>query len=306
MSAVYWKELADHFGRRRFLLLLGLVAIGLLWGVYITVRAVEGGTGTTGKFLFLDIFTSTAGLLPSLLFFMSFFGPLIGIALGFDSINSERMQGTLSRVLSQPVYRDNVILGKLAAGITTLTVLMASVIVAVIGLGMFALDYAPLGEEVIRIAGFGVLAVVYLSFWLTLAMTCSIFLRNAVTSALVSIGVWLFTSFIVLLLASAAADYFVPALETTDQAVRHFNINLWITRVSPGVLFQEATQILLNPDARSTGLLFVEQLQGLLSAPISAAQSLQLVWPHIVALVGGMGVLFGLSYTKFMREEIRS
>ena len=31
MSAIFWKELADHFGRRRFILTLSLILFGVLW-----------------------------------------------------------------------------------------------------------------------------------------------------------------------------------------------------------------------------------------------------------------------------------
>ena len=44
MKALFWKELADHFGRRRFVLLLGLVGIGLLWGSFVDVsRLIDEG-----------------------------------------------------------------------------------------------------------------------------------------------------------------------------------------------------------------------------------------------------------------------
>ena len=48
------------------------------------------------------------------------------------------------------------------------------------------------------------------------------------------------------------------------------------------------------------------RLSGLLSTPVSAVQSLQLIWPHIVVLLGMVALLIALSYLKFMREEIRA
>ena len=38
-------------------------------------------------------------------------------SFGLDAVNSERAQGTLSRLLAQPIHRDDVINGKFAAGI---------------------------------------------------------------------------------------------------------------------------------------------------------------------------------------------
>ena len=306
MRAIFWKEMADHFGRRRFVLLFGLVVMGTLWGVLVdTEQLVRQGDG----FFFLDLFTSRIGIPISLLTFISLFGPVIGIALGFDSINSERTQGTLARVLAQPVYRDAVFNGKFLAGLLTLTIVVWSMGISVVGLGMFRLGMAPAGEEVIRLIGFGLVTIAYLAFWLAMAMTASVLLRNTVTSALISIGLWIGLSFFVTIAASVLADQLVPEVTTSEQAPRHFNILTWASRLSPGALFTEAVSILLDPiGGRVLTLISVapERLQGLLATPVSAGQSLQLVWPHIVALVAMVGGLLAVSYTKFMREEIRA
>ena len=306
MRAIFWKEMADHFGRRRFVLLFGLVVMGTLWGVLVdTGRLVRAGDG----FFFLDLFTTNIGIPISLLTFISLFGPVIGIALGFDSINSERTQGTLARVLAQPVYRDAVFNGKFLAGLLTLSIVVLSMGISVVGLGMFRVGIAPTGEEVVRLIGFGLVTIAYLAFWLALAMTASVLLRNAVTSALISIGLWIGLSFFVTLGAAVLADQLVPEVTTTEEALRHFNIATWASRLSPGALFTEAVSILLDPiGGRVLTLLAIapERLEGLLATPVSAGQSLQLVWPHIVALVAGAGALAGISYTKFMREEIRA
>ena len=307
MSAIFWKELADHFGRRRFILTLSLILFGVLWGLFILQREVNGSGSAQGELLFLRLFTASSGVLPPVLFYIGFFGPLVGIALGFDSVNSERSQGTLARLLAQPIHRDAVFNGKFLAGLLTLAIVLVSMVLSIVGLGMFVMGYAPGSEEVVRLLGFSVVATVYLAFWLALAMTLSIFFRNTVASALVALGVWLFTSFFVaLLIAPAAADLIVPNIESVEEAVRHFNVSLWVARVSPSTLFDEATQTLLSPNVRTLGPLLQEQTQGLLSNPISAGQSLQLVWPHIVVVFSMVAFLVSLSYVKFLREEIRS
>ena len=79
------------------------------------------------QFVFLMLFT-TSGSLFSLVQFVALFGPLIGLILGFDSINRERNEGTLSKLLSQPIYRDAVINGKFLAGVAIITVMMLSII----------------------------------------------------------------------------------------------------------------------------------------------------------------------------------
>ena len=306
MRAIFWKELGDHFGRRRFILLLGMVVLGSVWGLSVMVREIQEGSSSTSEFLFLQVFYRGSGVLPSLLFFVGLFAPLVGIALGFDSINSERTQGTLSRVLAQPVYRDAVFNGKFLAGLLTLAVVFVGMVISVVGLGMFILGYAPNGEEVLRIIGFGIVSIVYMALWLAVAMTGSIIFRNTVASALVALSIWLFSLFFIHLLAGTTADVFVPEVASAEESLRHFRIEQWISRVSPDTLFNEAANTLLNPTVRTLGLVAQEQTSSLLATPISATQSLRLVWPHIVAIISMVAGLVVLSYAKFMREEVRS
>jgi ABC-2 type transport system permease protein len=56
-----------------------------------------------------------------------FWGPLVGLILGFDNINRERNEGTLSKLLSQPIYRDAVINGMFLAGVALITIMMLSI-----------------------------------------------------------------------------------------------------------------------------------------------------------------------------------
>ncbi len=302
MRAIFWKEMADHFGRRRFLFLLGLVVFGLLWAFSVAVRDIPGVFRSTDDLLFLQLFVSSSGVLPPLIFFISFFGPLAGIILGFDSINSERLQGTLARVLAQPVYRDAVYNGKFLAGAATLAIVIITMVISIIGMGMFVFGIPPNGEEIIRIIGFTVISIVFMSLWLAMAMTCSIFFRSTVVSSMVAIGLWVLATFFILLLASAVADFFIEDL--TDPL--YFQVESWVSRASPSFLFSEATETLLNPGVRSLGPLLQAQVGGLLATPVSATQSLTLVWPHIVAMVSAVAIFLALSYTKFVREEIRS
>ena len=306
MKALFWKELADHFGRRRFILLLGLVGIGLLWGAFVDVsRLIEQGRA----FIFLDVFSTNAGVPISLLSFISFFGPIIGIALGFDSINGERTQGTLARLLAQPIYRDSVFNAKLLAAVVTLGAVVASVMMVVVGVTMFRLGIPPTGDEILRLIGFYSITIMYLSFWLALSITASVLFRNTVTSALASIGAWFALGFLVTLFAGVIAERVVPEVKVSADAIRHLTVESWINRASPSGLFSEATTILLDPmGGRTLNFFAIDQsrLSGLLSTPVSAVQSLQLIWPHIVVLLAMVALLIAISYLKFMREEIRA
>jgi len=117
-GAVFWKELTDYLGSKRFLIIFLIIVAVSLFSSYGATESLSPET-TYPEYLFVMLLSSSGGGLPSFLFFISFFGPLIGIVLGFDAINSERSRGTLSLLLSQPIYRDAVINGKFLAGLAT-------------------------------------------------------------------------------------------------------------------------------------------------------------------------------------------
>ena len=123
------KELADHFSSYRFTIIFALIAMVSLITAYmvgLNIRKELEGVAKP-QFIFLMLFTSS-GTVFSLVQFVAFFGPLVGLILGFDTINRERNEGTLSKLLSQPIYRDAVINGKFLAGVALITIMMVSIL----------------------------------------------------------------------------------------------------------------------------------------------------------------------------------
>ncbi len=59
----------------------------------------------------------------------------MAIGLGFDSVNCEYNRRTLSRILSQPIYRDALLFGKFLAGLMTLAISLIMLWLLVSALG---------------------------------------------------------------------------------------------------------------------------------------------------------------------------
>lgn len=121
------KEVADHVRSWRFLILIGIIALtcmGSLYTALTNIGAAIKPNDPDGSFLFLKLFTVSDGTLPSFTVFVSFLGPLLGIALGFDAINSEQNKGTLSRILSQPIHRDYLINAKFVGALIVIGVML--------------------------------------------------------------------------------------------------------------------------------------------------------------------------------------
>jgi ABC-2 type transport system permease protein len=308
MNVVFWKELSDHFSSRRFMILLIIVLLFGLWGSYSTGQAIrENSEMVPPQFAFLLLITSSGESIFSLATLLGFFGPLVGITLGFDSISGEYARGTLSRVLSQPIYRDSLINGKFFAGLVTIAVLWSSILLLVIGLGITLLGFPPNTEELWRMLIFTMVGIFYVGFWLALAMLFSLIFQKTVTAALASMAVWLFMLLFVPVLTLAIANIAVPDATTPEAVSRQIDIANLVGRISPSTLFQESVQILLNPSTgRTFGGVLPGQAEGILATPLALGQSMALIWPHITTLFGLVAICFGISYIIFMRAEIRA
>ncbi len=304
------KEISDHIRSWRFIILLGLIALTCLGSVY-TGLANIGEAAKSGDpenpFLFLLLFTASDGTLPPFFVFISFLGPLLGISMGFDAINSEQSRGTLSRVLAQPVHRDYILNAKFVAALYVISVMLFSLGFLVMGAGLIMTGIPPTPEEFLRVVFFILVSILYVSFWLNLSILFSVRFRQPATSALAGIAVWLlFTVFygiIVSLIAKAASP---SETATAQQIVGYQEMIMNLLRVLPSQLYSDATTTLLAPTVRSLGPLTMEQIVGAIPGPLPLGQSLLLVWPQITELTAATILCFVLSYISFMRREIRS
>ncbi|HOX41723.1 MAG TPA: ABC transporter permease subunit, partial [bacterium] len=100
------KEIAGHIRSWRFIVLLIVIAFTFWGSLYVSLTnikdAVNNAKDPDHLFVYLKLLTTTEGNLPPFHVLLSFLGPLLGIGLGFDAVNSEKQNGTLIRILAQP------------------------------------------------------------------------------------------------------------------------------------------------------------------------------------------------------------
>lgn len=151
------KEIRDHVRSWRFIILLAIITLTCLGALYTSLtsmhEAVKSGD-VEDTFFFLKLFTVSDGTLPSFVLFINFLGPLLGIALGFDAMNSELNKGTLCRILSQPIHRDCIINAKFVAALIVITIMLFVLGFLVMGAGLIAIGIPPTPEEFARIISF--------------------------------------------------------------------------------------------------------------------------------------------------------
>jgi ABC-2 type transport system permease protein len=304
LGVVTFKELSDHLTGVRMIVLEWLVVLMALGVVYTGIQQIRE-VSAEDPFLFLRLFTRAGEGLPSFVSVLSFLVPLVAIGIGFDLINTERNQRTLSRILAQPIYRD---------ALLTIAIMLVVLWLMVIGLGILTLGLPPGPEEVTRAVAMLLVTIVYAGVWLALALLFSIIFRSAATAALVALGLWLFLTILWPLISPYLASLFVSdTVATPAELLSHLGVLQAFARVSPGALFGEIVGVLLDPTVRSTqqpllaslGLALV-QPGSVPGAPLPLLQSIEVVWPQTVGMIAGAILLFVIGYVIFQRQEVRA
>ncbi len=308
-NALIRKELADHLKSKRFLIILILIGTTSFASLYGAITGLSDAIADDSSFAFLKLYTQGGTSVPSFMSFIALLGPIVGLALGFDAINSERAGGTLNRLSSQPIYRDSIIIGKFLAGTAVIAVIIYSMGIALGAVGILATGLQPTGEEVLRILVFLTFTVVYIAFWLALSILFSVICRHAATSALAAIALWIFFAIFMSLVANIIANIAYPLTnqyEVMLNTLNNYTLELNLNRISPYYLYSEAVTTIMNPSVRSVNIVTMSQLVGAVSGYLSFGQSLLLVWPHLVGLAALMIAAFAGSYIGFMRQEVRA
>jgi ABC-2 type transport system permease protein len=307
------KELQDHFNSWRFLVLLLIMVVSIVY-IFLAARGIRSAVDADTEFIFLALFTSQAvttstSFIPgSFIGLMAILLPVAGVILGLDAINSERANGTLGRLVSQPIYRDNIINAKFLAGILTITIMLVATVLLGGAMGLRIIGIFPGSEEILRLFFFLVVGIIYGAFWLGLAILFSTLFRQVAISAIVSIAVWLFFAFFYPIIFDMIAN----AMTATDTAgaIKNAESLILFSRFSPIQLFQESVAVILVPITRSASQLFQliisDAANYFIPNPLSLGQSLISIWPQLVITLLMTVVCFVISYVKFMFEEIRS
>jgi len=312
---VFRKEMSDNFGSIKFIIFLFLVFISGIFLAYTAITNIRDFIQPLEKHTFLYLFTIPGIKILTLEisfkeFLNFFFIPIFGIIFGFDAINSERNSGNLSRLLSQPIYRDNVINGKFLAGITTLIILIASITLVISGIGIRFLGILPSTEEILRIFSFLGTSIFYGAFWLGLSIFFSIIMNKVSASILTSIAIWFFFLIFIFVIPTILFDTLTSGESVSSaEQIRIYQTALNVLRISPIWLFYEAANILLVPTGSHLNLRPVTagKLENMIiTNPLSLSQSLVQIWPQLVTIIALAIICFALSYLTFMRQEIRS
>ena len=244
------------------------------------------------------------------------YGPIIAIALGFDLITKEREAGTLKTMLSVPVYRDEVINGKVLGGIIV-------IIIAVTVL--FALEFAllllnsivPGISEWGYFFAFWVITILYLSGIFIMSVMISTVSKSSGMSLIFSVLTFLVLINLISTIGSFTSDYVlsdpIGEYKNPDEndhdlyemSVVYNENRETIYRITSYLSFRmnyyEISSVLLRPQ----NLLEFDDLEDYDRTLPPVGGVLPSLWGYILFLVAYPLVFFGIAYVKFMRMDLR-
>lgn len=189
LAIISKKELSDHVTSRRFLLILLITCI---------VLGVAAANGVTSYNDALENYKNGEGgdlFMPSILrafnqitnsIGLNGLGAIIGIAIGFDLIAGEREGRSLKTILSQPLYRDELINGKAIGGIITLAIITLAGFLTILALFLI-ISIVPSLEEIFLIGVIWFLTLLYMISFFSMALMSSVLAKSSSGALIISL-----------------------------------------------------------------------------------------------------------------------
>jgi len=292
------KEFADSVWSPRFYLILGIFTTVLLAYGYETGQNMSYMNGKTLQSPLVFGFSSFASQI-------SIFGGLLAIGLGFDTIVKEKKSGSLNVLLTHPVYRDQVITGKLIGMMVTLG--LATLVSVAISTGvMLSVSGITISTEMIgRLIVFMVLAFLFMLSYLALSIAVSTFTKESSNSLMYSIATWLALTVLLGIVASAVAGMITGqgtygTSEGPSSMEKRIKIGRDIMSISPSKYFME---LIMGPpggfsDEKPSGM------RGLFDTGFTLGHWVEQNWVNLVVLIVIPVILILTSYMAFMRQDI--
>ncbi|WP_298667524.1 ABC transporter permease [uncultured Methanofollis sp.] len=245
-------------------------------------------------------------------------GAILAIAMGFDLVSRERQTGSLKLLLARPVFRDEIITGKVLGGVAALTAVTAAGLALSVAVLLFR-GIVPGADDLVSVLLFGLATVALLAFYFCLALTISAVAGESGKAFLYALVAFFILSTLVPVVGSEVrndiAGSYSDLLDHADHSDRQSAretyeermtlIDSVVTVFSPQMNYKTVVQYCLNP--RITEYQPFRGHLELLPAGTEAhpLDALARCWQNVLVLVLAPIALFGLAFLAFLRMDIR-
>lgn len=232
-------------------------------------------------------------ILQNIITYVSIIGSMLAIFLGFDAISSEKENGTLRLLLSKPLYRDQLITGKLLGGALVIgTVLIITLIFNVI-LFIAIGNLVPNLNELFRLISFILIGFLYMMLFYSITLYVSLKSNNRSFGVLIMLLIWVSLTYVIPQLAETQKA-FAYALNSTAQTVTQIPTDTVISKTislfSPSMQFEYIGKDLLQVIPETAKM----NIFSILLKNISSA---------LLIIIPGISILF-LTFRSFLREDV--
>ena len=231
-------------------------------------------------------------ILGNIITYVSIIGGMLAIFLGFDTFTTEKENGTLKLLLSKPIYRDQLLTGKLVGGALVIGVVLFVTLVFNVILYTFASGVSTSIGDVIRLSIFMIIAFCYMMSFYIATVFVSINTKDRAFGFMIMLIVWVAVSFVLPQLA-ASQKAFAYSLNSTAQTVTQLPSDTTVSKAmeifSPTVHFQNIGGDLLQTSKETAKLNILNIVQS------RSLTFLYMMFPGIIMLFA--------CYKTFLRED---
>lgn len=282
------KEFADNLWSMRFLALLSIVTI--------IIFSMSYRDATDGRDIFKTGFLYVAQII-------GLFLPLLGIALGFDMIVKERKSGSLNVLLTHPVFRDNIITGKIIGSLATLALVVGIAVIASVGTMLFGTGVQVSLFQFERILIFAMLTFLYISIFLGIGIFLSIVSKSASNSLIYGIAIWLnmvvvFGAIIAVIASIVTGQPFLDLDKSTIE------LNAKMQKFTPLHHYAETVSGMPSLSWGGISVQSSKLSSGIFDTGNSLDKWIEEYWSNLMVLITLPIVLFIASFVAFLRKDI--
>ncbi len=308
------KEFKDAFRNRLFLvsliMLLGLTLVAVSLGAMtVHTRVAEYNQSVQ---VLKDLGRTDLPPMPPLnpiavsknfINYLAMVGALLAMILGFTTIRKERQGETLRLILSRPVYRDQLLTGKILGNAGILALLMVAVgLVTAVALRLIG-GIGLTMDESIKLGLTMVMSWMYMMVFFLLALLLAVWLPRGNQALLLTVIVWLVCAFIFPQIGDTMdldnqlpGGFFATMGMNKDQETAALQPFAWYNKVRDGVEELSPTKHL---ERISFALLGVKTQ----FSTNTWLEVLRLKMVNVVGLALPMLLLMGGTYVVFLRRE---
>jgi ABC-2 type transport system permease protein len=284
------KEFTDNIWSSKFQIML-IVLTFIIFS--FSVRAGENGLN-----IFEDGFLDVAQVI-------GLFLPIVGIALGFDVIVKEKKVNSLDVLLTHPIFRDNIITGKIVGGLLTLGLVILLSVISSVGTMLILNGVDISGEELNRIFIFTIISFIYLSTFFALGVLTSVYSNSSANSLMYNIIIWInlvmVFGAIVPVAASIVTGESILDMESNTNALK---LSEKLQLFSPIHHYSEMVTGIPELSVGSINIFSSNDIYGIFNMKFTLEDWFRKYWMNIALLITMPLILFISSFVAFLRLDI--